>query len=57
VADVSFGAHTSILCSLANHGYELRRELKWDPKKYEFVGDAKANALLDRPGRGEWKLA
>ena len=57
VADVSFGAHTSILCSLANHGYELRRELKWDPKKYEFTGDAKANGLLDRPGRGEWKLA
>ena len=57
VADVSYGAHTSILCSLANHGYELQRELKWNPKKYEFVGDTKANALIDRPGRGEWKLA
>ena len=57
VADVSFGAHTSILCSLGNHGYQLRRELKWDPKKYEFTGDKEANQLLDRPGRGEWKLA
>ena len=57
VADVSFGAHTSILCSLGNHGYQLRRELKWDPKKYEFAGDKEANQLLDRPGRGEWKLA
>ncbi len=57
VADVSFGAHTSILCSLANHGYQLGREMKWDSKKYEFPGDKEANALLSRPGRGEWKLA
>jgi len=57
VADVSFGAHTSILCSLANHGYQLGREMNWDPKKYEFPGDKEANALLSRPGRGQWKLA
>jgi predicted dehydrogenase len=57
VADVSYGAHTSILCSLANHGYQLRREINWDPKKYEFPGDKEANALLSRPGRGQWKLA
>ena len=57
VADVSFGAHTSILCSLANHGYQLRREMKWDPKKYTFPDDKEANALLSRPGRGQWKLA
>ena len=29
----------------------------WDPKKYEFPGDKEANALIDRPGRGKWKLA
>jgi predicted dehydrogenase len=57
VADVSFGAHTSILCSLANHGYQLGREMNWDPNKYEFPGDKEANALLSRPGRGPWKLA
>ena len=57
VADVSFGAHPSILCSLANHCYQLGREMNWDPKKYEFPGDKQANALLSRPGRGQWKLA
>ena len=57
VADVSYGAHTSILCSLANHGYQLRRDLQWDAKKYQFQGDPEANTLIDRPGRGEWKLA
>ena len=49
--------HTSILCSLANHGYQLGRELNWDPNEYEFPGDKEANALLNRPGRGPWKLA
>ena len=57
MADVSYGAHTSILCSLANHGYQLRRDLQWDAKKYQFQGDPEANTLIDRPGRGEWKLA
>ena len=57
VSDVSSCAHTSILCSLANHGYQLRRDLQWDAKKYLFQGDPDANALIDRPGRGEWKLA
>ena len=57
VADVSFGAHTSILCSLANYGYQLGREMNWDPEKYEFPDDREANALLSRPGRGQWKLA
>ena len=57
VADVSFGAHTSILCSLGNLGYQLRRELEWDPAKYVFKDDKEANSLISRPGRGEWKLA
>jgi len=57
VADVSFGAHTSVLCSLGNLGYQLRRELEWDPARYIFKGDKEANNLISRPGRGEWKLA
>ena len=55
VADVSYGAHTSIVCSLANIGYRLRRELNWNPDNYRFGGDKEANALANRAGRGEWK--
>ncbi len=55
VADVAKGAHTSILCSLGNLGYQLGRRLKWDPKTYTFANDTEANGLLNRPGRGEWK--
>jgi predicted dehydrogenase len=57
VADVGVGASTSILCSLANLGYRVRRPLKWDPKREQFSGDAEANGLLSRPARGEWKIA
>ena len=32
MADVSYGAHTSMLCSIANIGYEVRYELRWTPK-------------------------
>ena len=56
VADVGVGASTSILCSLANLGYRVRRPLKWDPKGERFEDDAEANGLLSRPGRGEWKI-
>ena len=31
--------------------------MNWDPKKYEFPSDKEAKALIDRPGRGQWKLA
>ena len=51
------GADPRSLSTLANHGYQLRRDLQWDAKKYQFSGDSEANTLIDRPGRGEWKLA
>lgn len=57
VADVAIGASTSIVCTLGNLGYQLRRPLKWDPKKEQFLNDAEANKHLSRPGRGEWKLS
>ena len=52
---MSYGAHTSIVCSLANIGYQLRRELDWNPENYRFGGDKEANTLANRTGRGEWK--
>tara|TARA_B100001750_G_scaffold205832_1_gene183148 strand:- start:142 stop:543 length:402 start_codon:yes stop_codon:yes gene_type:complete len=54
VADVSYGAHTSMLCSIANIGYQARQELLWNPNTYgcnRMLG----NDLANRPGRGEWK--
>ena len=33
---------------------DLKRNLKWDPSKEEFVGDDEANKLRSRPMRGPW---
>jgi len=50
-------AHRSITIShLGNIAMLLGRDLKWDPKREQAVGDVAANALLDRPYRAPWKL-
>ncbi len=43
ICDVEIGHRSSSVCHLANIGYELRRALRWDPEKEEFIGDAEAN--------------
>ena len=41
---------------LGNLAYWNRRPLKWDPVKWEFVGDKEANTWLDRERRDPWAL-
>ncbi len=51
-------AHRSIsLAHLGNIAMRLGRNLKWNPDREQFVGDAEANEYLHRPYRGPWKLA
>ncbi|MCP5550216.1 MAG: Gfo/Idh/MocA family oxidoreductase [Akkermansiaceae bacterium] len=50
------GHHSATICHLTNIGYQLRRELRWDPKAEQFIDDAEANKLVDQPMRGDWKL-
>ena len=54
LAHVEAGHRTSTLCQLANIGYELRRELDWDPKTESFPKDKDAQALVDRKRRKQW---
>jgi predicted dehydrogenase len=56
ICDVSVGGHSVTVCHLGNIAYWLKRPLKWDPEKEEFVGDAEANRWLDRPKRAPWTL-
>jgi predicted dehydrogenase len=56
ICDVSVGAHSVMVCHLGNIAYWLKRPLKWDPVKEEFIGDAEANRWLDRPKRAPWHI-
>jgi predicted dehydrogenase len=54
VADVEIGARSAQVCQLANIGYWLRRPLRWDPAREEFVDNAEANRLRSRENRRPW---
>ena len=41
---------------LKDIAYELKRPLRWNPKKETFKNDAEANALLGRPMLNEWGI-
>ncbi len=50
-------AHRSItLAHLGNIAMRLGKNLKWDPKKEQIIGDAEANAMLKRPYRSPWRI-
>jgi predicted dehydrogenase len=54
ICAAGIGASSAIVCHLGNIGYQLRRPLKWDPKKQEFVNDGEANKLAAGDQRGDW---
>jgi predicted dehydrogenase len=57
ISDVETHHRTMTSCHLCNISLMLGRELKWDPKKEEFIGDEHATALMSRPRRDKfsWK--
>ncbi len=56
ICTAEIGHRSATVCHLANIGYELRRPLRWDPSKEQFIDDADANKLLAREYRAPWKL-
>lgn len=56
VADVEIGHRTATVCNLGNMAYELKRPLRWDPVKEEFLNDEEANKLRGRAMRKEWMV-
>lgn len=50
-------AHRSIsIAHLGNIALQTGRDLQWDPKKEQIIGDKSANDLLSRPYRKPWVL-
>jgi predicted dehydrogenase len=56
IANVEVGHRSSTLCHLGNMAMLLKRPLKWDPAKEEFIGDDVANRMRWRPRRAPWTL-
>ena len=54
VADVEIGHRTNSVCILGNLGYQLKRDLRWDPVAEVFIGDDEANRLISQPDRSPW---
>jgi len=56
IANVEVGHRSSTLCHLGNMAMLLKRPLKWDPAKEEFIGDDVANRMRRRPRRAPWNV-
>ena len=54
--DVEFSHRTATVCHLGNICFKLNRRLRWDPDKEDFIGDAEASRMVDRPRRGPWQI-
>ncbi len=54
VADIEEGHISTASCILANISMQTGRPVVYDPKKRQIIGDAEANALLQRPYRKPW---
>ena len=55
-APIDASVRSDTLAWLDQIAIKLGRKLRWDPVQEDFVGDAEASAMLDRPMRGPWKI-
>jgi predicted dehydrogenase len=55
VSDVEIGARSAQVCQLGNIAYQLRRALRWDPDREEFLNDEAANRLRSRENQAPWQ--
>ncbi|MDX1945077.1 MAG: Gfo/Idh/MocA family oxidoreductase [Pirellulaceae bacterium] len=54
LSDLASAHRTATACHLANLSLRLGRQLRWDAASELIVGDAEAQALLERPYRAPW---
>ena len=54
ISDVFSHHRTMTSCHLCNLAILLKRPLKWDPEKEEFIGDDEANSLRSRKHRAPY---
>jgi predicted dehydrogenase len=55
-SDVEVGHNSMIACHLGNIAFRAKRRIQWDVDGERVVGDAEAQAMVDKPYRAPWKL-
>ncbi len=56
IANVDSAAHGEMMNQQADIAMRLKRKVRWDPAKEEFIDDERANRMLARPMRSPWRL-
>ena len=56
ICEPEIGHRSASICHLGTIAIRMGRDLKWDPVKEEFIGDAEANSFLSREMRKPWTL-
>jgi len=55
IANVDSAAHGEMVNQQADIAMRLKRKLRWDPVKEEFIRDEQANRMMERPMRSPWR--
>jgi predicted dehydrogenase len=56
IATVEIGHRTCTTCMLGNIAHELKRPVRWDPAKEQFISDSEATKHLHREYREGYRL-
>lgn len=56
VCPIDVAVRSDTIAHLDNIAIKLRRKLRWDPAREEFIGDPEAASMLKRPMRRPWHL-
>jgi hypothetical protein len=56
ISPIEAAAHDEMICQMGDIAVRLKRKLRWDPVKEEFIDDPQANRKLSRPRRSPWSV-
>ncbi|MBM3892352.1 MAG: hypothetical protein FJ388_24820 [Verrucomicrobia bacterium] len=54
IAGIDSAVHGEMVNQQADIAMRLRRKVRWDPVKEEFIGDDQATRMMGRPMRSPW---
>lgn len=56
ISPIEVAARDEMMCQMGDIAVRMKRKLRWDPVKEEFLDDELANRKLSRPMRSPWRL-